>query len=235
MKPPSLVQKLKSKVMALHPSVMTVDGHAFHPHRRTELCHIMNACGSDKGAWHNYTTLYSVLFSPSRNERLRVFELGMGTNNTDVASNMGEKGVPGASLRGWKKFFPNAAVFGADIDARILFQEERIKTFQCDQTDPESIKRLWAHEELREEFDIIIEDGLHELQANKCFFENSIHKLRKGGFYIAEDLARSLGKEYAAYFEAMHRQDPNLRMELVDIPSLIPDEIENILWIAQKS
>ena len=39
-----------------------------------------------------------------------------------------------------------------------------------------------------DKFDIIIEDGLHEFHANVCFFENSIHKLSKGGFYIIEDV-----------------------------------------------
>ena len=41
-------------------------------------------------------------------------------------------------------------------------------------------------------FDIIIDDGLHEFHANKCFFENSIEKLNPGGFYIIEDI----GKKY---------------------------------------
>ena len=37
-------------------------------------------------------------------------------------------------------------------------------------------------------FDIIIEDGLHTFEANKCFFENSIHKVKRGGIYIIEDI-----------------------------------------------
>jgi len=37
-------------------------------------------------------------------------------------------------------------------------------------------------------FDVIIDDGLHEYHANISFFENSIFKLKKGGYYIVEDL-----------------------------------------------
>lgn len=60
----------------------------------TELCSIMQKYGSDKGhsqnkGWHNYTTLYSSLFTPIRNKEINIFELGLGTNNTDVPTNMG--------------------------------------------------------------------------------------------------------------------------------------------------
>ena len=194
----------------------------------------MTENGSDKGGWHNYTTLYFPLFSPSRDESLRVFELGLGTNNADVDSNMGAMGVPGASLRGWTRFFPKASVFGADIDARILFEADRIKTFQCDQTDPDSIKRLWENADLRENFDIIIEDGLHEFAANKCFFENSIHKLRDKGYFIIEDLDKRLWKDYEELLATWRRQYPALRIELVDIPSLLPDQVSNVLVVAHK-
>ena len=112
----------------------------------------------------------------------------MGTNNTSIPSNMGKHGKPGASLRGWKKFFQNSNIFGADIDRDILFEEERIKTYWCDQTSPEAIKNMWNDKSLPESFDIIIEDGLHTFEANKIFFENSIHKLKKGGVFIIEDI-----------------------------------------------
>ena len=49
-------------------------------------------------------------------------------------------GKPGASLRVWRDYFPNAIIYGADIDKDILFAEERIKTFYIDQLDPVAIK-----------------------------------------------------------------------------------------------
>jgi len=42
----------------------------------------------------------------------------------------------------WREYFPNANIYGADIDETILFQDERIATFPLDQTKPESISRL---------------------------------------------------------------------------------------------
>ena len=160
----------------------------------TELCEIMGRYGSDKGnknldiTPHNYTQLYYNLFNPIRYQKLRIFELGLGTNNISLPSNMGPDGKPGASLKGWSEFFPNSEIFGADIDKNILFNEDRIKTFYCDQRNPAVIASLWENNELKENFDIIIEDGLHDFNANICFFENSIHKLKKGGYYIIEDI-----------------------------------------------
>lgn len=156
----------------------------------TELCCVMSKFGSDKGK-NSYTTLYSALFNQFRNESMRVFELGLGSNNPDVLSNMGVFGAPGASHRGWRQFFPNALVYGADIDRGILFEEDRIRTFYCDQLDRSSINDLWSRPELQEGVDIIIEDGLHTFEANISFLEGSLGQLRPGGIYVIEDIAWS--------------------------------------------
>jgi SAM-dependent methyltransferase len=155
----------------------------------TEMCHVMTKYGSDKGRPNNYTALYSALFKERCDKPLRVFELGLGTNNPDAPSNMGVFGAPGASLRGWRQLFPQALVYGADIDRRILFQEDRIKTFYCDQLDQSSIRELWSHQELQDGADIIIEDGLHTFEANVSFLEGSLEHLRPGGIYVVEDIA----------------------------------------------
>lgn len=154
----------------------------------TEVCRVMTKYGSDKGRTNNYTPLYSALFNERRDQALRVFELGLGSNNLDVLSNMGVFGWPGASLRGWRRIFPYASVYGADIDRRILFEEDRIKTFYCNQLDRSSVRELWSRPDLRDGMDIIIEDGLHTFEANVSFLEESIEHLRPGGIYIIEDI-----------------------------------------------
>jgi hypothetical protein len=50
---------------------------------------------------------------------------------------------------------------------------------------------MWDEPALHDNFDIIVEDGLHTFKANVCFFENSIHKLNHNGYYIIEDITRS--------------------------------------------
>ena len=168
--------------------------YLFNENQATPLCEIMGRNRSDKGnihireSRHNYTTFYYSIFQSLCNKNLRIFELGLGTNNVNIPSNMGKNGRPGASLYGWQEFFPNSDIFGADIDTDILFNTAKIKTFYCDQTNPEIIKKMWNEPDLYENFDIIIEDGLHTFNANVCFFENSIHKLKLNGFFIIEDI-----------------------------------------------
>ncbi len=163
----------------------------------------MTKWGSDKG-WHNYTPLYSALFRDFSDERLRILELGLGTNNLDVLSNMGVFGAPGASLRGWHQLFPHALVYGADIDRGILFQEDGIKTFYCNQLDRSSIRELWSHSDLQGGADIIVEDGLHTFEANISFLEESLDHLRPGGVYVTEDIGCDRFDEWYNRFEKVY-------------------------------
>lgn len=196
-----------------------------NPFIATKLCKIMGNHGSDKGheniidSWHNYTTVYDVLFSKMQKDNIRVFELGLGTNNPTIPSNMGINGRPGASLRGWAEYFENAQIFGADIDSNILFNEDRIQTFYCDQTKPSIIKNMWNSPELSDNFDIIIDDGLHKFVANLCFFENSIHKLKKGGYYIIEDILKEEEHLFNDQIQIWKDKYPNLYFQMVNLPS----------------
>jgi hypothetical protein len=184
----------------------------------TKMCRVMTKYGSDKGRAHRYTSVYSALFRERYDEPLRIFELGLGTNNPDAPSSMGVFGAPGASLRGWRELFPHALVYGADIDRRILFQEERIKTFYCDQLDPSSIRELWGHPELRDGADIIIEDGLHTLEANLAFLQASLHHLRPGGIYITEDILENYANEWFDRLETIYSKQSTYEFAFVTLP-----------------
>jgi len=150
----------------------------------TKLCEIFTSYGSDKGDNHNYSTFYDHVFSSIKGKNINLFELGLSIHNGDIAL------APGCSLLGFKDYFSKAKLYGGDIDPNSLIHgHSRIKTYIVDQTDPHIIEDLWYHSDLYEtEFDIIIEDGLHTFDANKTFFENSIHKLKYGGIYIIEDI-----------------------------------------------
>jgi hypothetical protein len=154
------------------------------------LCRIMQQAGSDKGLGrHNYTYLYDALFKDYPSEPRHVFELGVGSINHQLPANMGPGGVPGASLRGWREYFGDAQVWGADIDREILIQEDRISTLYVDQRDLASVMSLWNHIPISP--DLIIDDGLHEFEANQVFLFGSKHKLSSGGLYIIEDIYMS--------------------------------------------
>jgi len=205
--------------------------------KSTPLCNVMSKYGSDKSCfqtkyqWHNYTIFYYNILKDLIDKPLRVFELGLGTNNTNVQSNMGKDGIPGASLRGWAEFFPNASVFGADIDRDVLFEETRIKTYYCDQTNPSTIHQMWTESDLVEPFDLIVEDGLHTYEANVCFFENSIHRLKEGGIFIIEDVKADDIPRFEKKIADWKQIHPLLTFETIRLPYERNGYDNNIIYI----
>jgi len=199
--------------------------YSFDEKQYTPLCEIMGRNKSDKGSinitnsWHNYTTFYYSIFKNISYNKLRIFELGLGTNNINLPSNMGIDGRPGASLYGWSEFFPNSEIFGADIDTDILFNTDKIKTFYCDQTNTKIIKQMWDESLLQDNFDIIIDDGLHKFNANVCFFENSIHKLKPNGYFIIEDIIHSEEDLFINKIKEWEHQYTDCLFTLLTIPS----------------
>ena len=151
------------------------------------LRQILNENGSDKGYLHEYDLVYANLLGDREATDLEILEIGLGTNNTDTPSHMGEGGIPGASLRSWKRYFPSAIIVGCDIDSRILFTEERITTFQLDQTSKSYWDQL-KHKLAGRSFNLIIDDGLHAPYANLRTVIEAAPLLRQGGWMVIEDV-----------------------------------------------
>jgi len=201
----------------------------FHDkNRRCLLSQLCDVHGSDKGAlqktghpysWpaHSYTDYYARLFNHCRLSMKKVFECGLGTNNPDLPSNMTSSGKPGASLRVWRDYFPNALIVGADIDRQILFEEDRIRTYYVDQTDPKAIADFWSKVG-QDDFDFIVDDGLHTFAAGKCLFENSIHKLSQHGIYIIEDVTVEDLALYQGFFKGRDYSVDYVNLYRPDVP-----------------
>ena len=200
-----LIRKLKYKFKFFSKNENTKLNYVVNATSNSELTDLMNLYGSDKGGknnHHNYSEYYSDIFFHKRKSIKNFLEIGLGTNNTNMASNMGADGTPLASLRAWKDYFINANIYGADIDMDILKDEERIKTFFVDQTNPDTIIAMFNKIAV-DKFDIILEDGLHEYNANICFFENSIKYLDDDGIYIIEDIYYKDKKKFVNYFKKL--------------------------------
>jgi hypothetical protein len=196
-----IVQRSSHNTFAIHYS-----GRSF-----AAFAHLCDKYGSDKGTRapgphpyphqpHAYADFYALMFDHCRLSVRKVFECGLGTNNPSIPSNMGITGRPGASLRAWRDYFPNAFIYGADIDPNVLFSENRIITFQVDQTSPESVAALWRHPDLCD-FDVFVDDGLHTFDAGIALFQNSFHRVRPGGVYIIEDVPQHSLQRFCDYFE----------------------------------
>jgi len=141
--------------------------------------------GSDKSTGHNYHQLYGEILK-DKDDISHVLEIGLGTNNLNVASNMGPRGMPGASLRAFREYLPNAMIFGADIDKGILFQDDRIQTYFVDQTDLTSLESLGKN--IPDFMDLIIDDGLHSPNANLAVLAFGLRRLKNHGWLVIEDI-----------------------------------------------
>lgn len=146
---------------------------------------ILDEYGSDKANRHKYHHVYGAILCDKDNVK-NIFEIGLGTNNIDVVSSMGTNGKPGASLRAFRDFCPNANIYGADVDKRILFEEERIKTFFVDQTNPKTFDPILNV--LPKNFDLVIDDGLHSPNANLASLEFGLKIVKVGGSVVIEDI-----------------------------------------------
>ena len=142
--------------------------------------------GSDKSTQHNYYLLYAGILK-NKHGSFNIFEMGLGTNHLEMISNMGPEGSPGASLRAFKQMYPSASIYGADIDRRILFKEEKIQTFYANQLNKDSLSELHAQISPLL-FDLVIDDGLHTPEANINTFEFAIKILAPDGVFVIEDI-----------------------------------------------
>jgi hypothetical protein len=136
---------------------------------------------TDKGSLgHNYTEVYEYFFLPKKHEARKIFEIGV---------------LEGASLRTLRDFFPNATIYGIDIEDTSQLNSKRLKTFVADQSSREQLKKFIG--EYGSDFDIIIDDGGHTMEQQQVSFGYLFNHVRPGGYYIIEDVHTSrYGRKY---------------------------------------
>ena len=194
---------------------------------KNDMDRLFNKYGSDKGGkknkylgWkpHNYGQIYNDLFSSLRFRKFNLLEVGIGSVDKNIKSSLPYYAKSGASLRAFRDYFKQANIYGCDIDKKTLFKEQRIFTFELDQTSKKDVKEKLSL--INKDFHIIIDDGLHTFEANICFFEVAIKYLaleKNGGggaesklkktikhpenrFYIIEDVNEWDMNKYYNYF-----------------------------------
>jgi hypothetical protein len=154
---------------------------------------LLDSQGTDKG--RILGGLYGVMLQPAREYFRCVVEIGIGTMIPGVPSSMVGFGAdsyrPGASLRAWRDFFPNAAVHGIDVAADTQIDgEARITTHLCDSSNADHAATvLKAIAPLIP--DLIIDDGLHSASAQIATLRNFFPALRAAGLYVVEDVIPS--------------------------------------------
>ncbi len=150
---------------------------------KTPLCELFKKYGSDKVSdgrtdrtCHKYSPFYHEFLKNLRDSITNVLEIGIGR---------APDRFPGPSLKAWRDFFPQAMIFGADINPKLIFEDSRIRTRLCDHMDGASLSEL---KESIPDMDLIIEDGLHTLEGNLICLAHLWWKLKDGGIYIIEDV-----------------------------------------------
>ena len=154
----------------------------FYPNNLIQLATIYR---TDKWNAHWYAQHYQTHFYPLRKKQLKILEIGVGGDTNP------KKG--GASLRMWKKYFPNSEIYSVDIYDKSAIQESRIKIFHGSQADEKLLKQI---NDEAGPFDIIIDDGSHINEHVLTSFKFLFPLLKDGGIYAAEDIQTSYWPHY---------------------------------------
>jgi len=145
-----------------------------------KLTELANKYGTDKGTTahcgHSYTIEYNRIFEPMLEQKVKMLEIGVA-----------DPRFPGASVKVWTEYFPNLEYIGFDIEPSAkAFENDKAKIFIGDQNNP--VDLLACIKEHGGNFDIILDDGSHHGEHILTSFLTLFPFLKKGGYYIIEDL-----------------------------------------------
>lgn len=139
-----------------------------------DLTNLAVKYGTDRhpGSKHSYTPYYYQLLKDKQQTIKKVLEIGVGE---------------GPGLRMWQDFFPNALIYGAEVDPNRIFKEGRIQVLKCDQSNNQDL--LNVIRQTGADIDFVVEDGSHkpEDQISTCL--TLMPLLKKDVIYIIEDVA----------------------------------------------
>lgn len=122
--------------------------------------------------WLNYLPYYWMHFRDIRYDVRNVCEIGVQTSR---------------SVRMWEEFFPNANIYGLDIDEKCKEVEGgRVKIVIGDQSD-KTFLRSFVNS-IDSKFDIIIDDGSHIAEHQLITFETLFPAMTTHGIYVIEDI-----------------------------------------------
>jgi len=123
-------------------------------------------------------------------------------NNSKDVKHVLEIGVyHGGSLKYLSSKFPEAKIYGIDIEDKTIYNTENVKTYIVNQENREELHKFL--QETNVEFDIIIDDGGHTMKQQQVSLGVLFGKLKKGGLYILEDLHTSRLEQ----FGTIHKDD----------------------------
>jgi len=155
-----------------------------------------NKKGTDKFTKHPYSSVYEPLFDSYRSKPIKFLEIGA---------------YYGASTIIWDKFFPMADITVVDIEPKTSL--ENIKERVDENRTRILIGNAYTKEfsETLGTFDIINDDGPHDIDSMKKCIELYYPKLNPGGILVIEDIPCS------SWFDEFKRLVPDSKVETYDL------------------
>lgn len=140
-----------------------------------------NLYGGDKGdnpiCGNHYANYYEPFFKPIQEKVTNICEIGV---------------QKGASVKTFQDYFPNAQIIGLDIGDKSQFNTSRITTQILNQSKPDQLENFVTQcEKSNIKFDIILDDGSHDIEHQQLTFGKFFKLLKPKGIYVLEDLGTS--------------------------------------------
>jgi len=120
---------------------------------------------TDKDRNHNYLTTYGELFGKWWTESINILEVGCYKNG---------------SLKLFEEYFVNANIIGFDVQTyEGSVEVNRAKIFYED---------FYSSNRELPDFDLMIDDGPHDINSQLAFVRKMYPKLKEGGIMVVEDI-----------------------------------------------
>jgi hypothetical protein len=146
----------------------------------------------------------------------------------------------GASLSMWEEYFPNAIIYGIDIDPKCkVYEKGRIKCIIGDQNDEIFLKKIKKD---IGEYDILLDDGSHITSHQIKTFNFLYENCNENGFYIIEDLRCSY-EEFLNHHDIRNiwqgmkynKKDDELKNYRKDLNGFFQDKIKKLDFHKSKN
>jgi hypothetical protein len=164
--------------------------------RLSELTRLADSSGSDKGtrmSAHRYTRVYEKFFQSFRRRPINLLEIGLLRVAVDGRRALcAAEGSTSAtarrapSLQMWRRYFPEANIFGFDIDDFSEVKLDRCRIFRGDMSNRDDL--ISVAKTIGEPLDIIIDDGSHASHHQQITLGALFPFVQTGGLYIIEDM-----------------------------------------------
>jgi len=200
-----------------------------------EFLTLATKAGTDKVTTHQYHHAYHTFLAEYRHKPVKMLEIGLGCN-----MNYG----PGKSAALWNEYFthPEAKIYFMEGDkncldrwgAETLQKYPRFTLSAGDQGDVPYLNSFVNQHGPKESFDIIIDDGGHNVNQQWTSLHVLFDLVKPGGLYIIEDLLTSFMGGYGGDEKGQNPLTMVNRIKAIqgslypnDVPSWMPENLLN--------